>query len=103
MRVSCRWLSERVDLICPCHAAIQRKQQYKELEKKEVQDILIYQAMKDAEMAKREEEVRVTRTQRHWLISTAFIQEAAIEKAKKERQAQLLANQERIQSNAGNY
>ena len=41
--------------------------------------------MKDAAMLKREEE------------------EAVIERQKKERQAELLANQERIQSNAGKH
>eukprot|EP01035_Chromulina_nebulosa_P021361 gene21361-27672_t len=62
---------------------LERKKLIKEKEKQEVQEILIYQAMKDAELAKREEE------------------EFAIERAKKERQAQLLAHQERVQSNAG--
>lgn len=63
--------------------AIKRKKDAKLLEKKEVEDILLYQAMKDAELAKREEE------------------EALIEKQKKERQAMLLAQQERVQNNAG--
>lgn len=73
----------KVEFVRANAEAIARKREFKEQEKKEVQDILIYQAMKDAEMAKREEA------------------EAAIERAKKERQAQLLAQQERVQSNAG--
>lgn len=64
-------------------AAIRRKQEMKAQEKKETEDILIYQAQRDAELAKREEE------------------EAAIERAKKERQMKLLAQQERAQNNAG--
>lgn len=62
---------------------IRRKKASKEQEKQEVQDILLYQALRDQEMAKREEE------------------EQRIERAKKERQAQLLAQQERIQDNSG--
>ena len=64
-------------------AAIRRKQEMKEVEKKEMEDILIYQAMRDAELAKREEE------------------EAEIERLKKERQLKLLDQQERAQNNAG--
>lgn len=63
--------------------AIRRKREMKEREKKEMEDILVYQALKDAELAKREEE------------------EAAIERAKKERQIKLLDQQERAQNNAG--
>jgi hypothetical protein len=63
--------------------AIARKQMAREMEKKEMEDILIYQALKDQELAKREEE------------------EEAIAKAKKERQAKLLAQQEKAQNNAG--
>lgn len=64
-------------------ASIEGKKAVKAAAKKEMEDILIYQAMKDAELAKREAE------------------EAEIERAKKERQAKLLAQQERAQNNAG--
>lgn len=73
----------REEVLSANEEAIRRKKDAKLREKKEVEDILIYQAMKDAELAKREEE------------------EAAIERSKKERQAKLLAEQERVQSNAG--
>lgn len=73
----------RVEVIRANEDAIRRKKEAKLREKKEMEDILIYQAMKDAELAKREEE------------------EAAVERAKKERQAKLLAQQERAQNNAG--
>lgn len=63
--------------------SLRRKREARELEKKEVQDILIYQKLKDAEMLKREQD------------------EAAIELLKKERQAKLLAQQERAQNNQG--
>ena len=63
--------------------AIERKKQAREMEKKEMEDILIYQALKDQELAKREEE------------------EEAIARTKKERQAKLLAQQEKAQNNAG--
>lgn len=63
--------------------AIERKKMAREMEKKEMEDILIYQALKDAELAKREEE------------------EEAIARSKKERQAKLLAQQEKAQNNAG--
>lgn len=63
-------------------AAIDRRKEGKLMEKREMEDILIYQAMKDAELLKREEEEKV------------------LEKAKKERQALLLAQQERAQNNA---
>jgi hypothetical protein len=63
--------------------AIRRKQAVKEAERRETEEILLYQAMKDAELLKREEE------------------EAVVERAKKERQAKLLAQQERAQNNAG--
>jgi hypothetical protein len=58
-------------------ASIEGKKAAKQAAKKEMEDILIYQAMKDAELAKREAE------------------EAEIERQKKERQAKLLAQQER--------
>jgi hypothetical protein len=73
----------RVEVIAANEDAIRRKHEAKEREKKEMEDMLIYQAMKDAELAKREED------------------EAAVERAKKERQAKLLAQQERAQNNAG--
>lgn len=63
--------------------AIRRKKEAREKEKQEMEDILMYQALKDAELQKREEE------------------EAALEAAKKERQAKLLAQQEKAQNNAG--
>mmetsp|Transcript_29954 Transcript_29954/g.50114 ORF Transcript_29954/g.50114 Transcript_29954/m.50114 type:complete len:488 (+) Transcript_29954:19-1482(+) len=63
--------------------AIERKKLAREAEMKEMEDILIYQALKDRELAKREEE------------------EEAIAKTKKERQAKLLAQQEKAQNNAG--
>lgn len=63
--------------------AIERKKMAREMEKKEMEDILIYQALKDRELAKREEE------------------EEAIARTKKERQAKLLAQQEKAQNNAG--
>lgn len=73
----------RIEVMLANDEAIKRKKDAKLLEKKEVEDILLYQAMKDAELAKREEE------------------EALIERQKKERQAHLLAQQERVQNNAG--
>ena len=63
--------------------AILRKQEMKEAEKRDIENILIYQQKMDAKLAKREEE------------------EAAIELAKKERQMKLLAQQEKAQNNAG--
>lgn len=63
--------------------AIRRKEEAKLREKQEMEDILLYQALKDAEIAKREEE------------------EMMVERMKKERQAQLLAQQEKVQNNAG--
>jgi hypothetical protein len=73
----------RLEVIKANEDAIRRKREAKEAAKKEVEDLLLYQAMKDAELAKREEE------------------EAAIEKTKKERQAKLLAEQERVLDNRG--
>jgi hypothetical protein len=73
----------RVEVVAANEDAIRRKKENRLREKKEMEDILIYQAMKDAELAKREEE------------------EAEIEQLKKERQAKLLAQQERAQNNAG--
>lgn len=63
--------------------AITRKQMAREAVKKEMEDILIYQAMKDAEMLKREEE------------------EAAIEQVKRDRQKLLLSQQEKALNRAG--
>jgi hypothetical protein len=62
-------------------AAIRKKIELKEASKKEMEDILIFQAQRDAQLAKREEEERL------------------LEHAKKERQALLLAQQERAQNN----
>jgi hypothetical protein len=62
-------------------AAISKKLEAKEASKKEMEDILIYQAQRDAELAKREEDERL------------------LAHAKKERQAMLLAQQERAQNN----
>lgn len=73
----------KAEVLLANDAAIRRKRELKEAEKKEVEDILIYQAQKDAELARREEE------------------EAAIERMKKERQAKLLAQQEKAQNNQG--
>jgi hypothetical protein len=72
----------RLEVVAANEAAIARKEEAKWLEKKEVEDILMYQAMQDAKFAAREAE------------------EAAIERAKKERQAKLLDQQERAQNNA---
>ena len=63
--------------------AIRRKHEIREANKKEMEDILLYQALKDAELAKREAD------------------ELEIANAKKLRQATLLAQQERAQNNAG--
>ena len=73
----------RIEIMRSNEEFIARKQAMKEAQKKEVEDILIYQAMKDAELAKREAE------------------EEAIAHAKKERQKKLLEQQEKAQSNAG--
>eukprot|EP01038_Epipyxis_sp_PR26KG_P006529 gene6529-8971_t len=73
----------RLEVISANAAAIRIKKEARDREKKEVEDILIYQALKDAELAKREEEER------------------ALELLKKERQAKLLDQQERAQNNAG--
>lgn len=73
----------KIEVMRANEESIRRKREARDAEKKEMEDILIYQAMKDAELAKREEE------------------EAALEHAKKERQAKLLAQQERAQNNAG--
>lgn len=62
---------------------INRKKEVKIREKKEVEDILIYQALKDAELKKREDE------------------EADELKRKNELQKKLLDQQERAQDNAG--
>eukprot|EP01041_Mallomonas_annulata_P012378 gene12378-26035_t len=60
--------------------AIMRKKEAKVREKHEVEEILRYQAMKDAELARREED------------------EKLLDRQKKERQAKLLAMQERSQN-----
>lgn len=73
----------RAEVIRTNEECIRRKEASKELAKKEIEDILVYQALKDAELQKREEE------------------ELALEKAKKERQALLLAQQEKARDNAG--
>ena len=73
----------RTETIAMNEQAIFRKRQAKEAVKKEMEDILIYQAMKDAEMAKREED------------------EAAVERMKKERQLKLLGQQEKAMNRAG--
>jgi hypothetical protein len=72
----------RAEVKAANESAIQRKLDAKLLQKKEMEDILIYQAQRDAALAKREEEER------------------QLEHAKKERQALLLAQQERAQNNA---
>jgi hypothetical protein len=71
----------RLEVIAANEDAIRRKWEAKEASKKEVEDMLIYQAELDAKMLKREEEERL------------------IEKVKKERQAKLLAEQERVSDN----
>ncbi|KAJ1437730.1 tumor suppressor, Mitostatin-domain-containing protein [Ochromonadaceae sp. CCMP2298] len=63
--------------------AIQRKKAARDLEKKEMDDILVYQALKDQELSRRDEE------------------EAAVMRTKKERQAKLLAQQEKAQNSQG--
>jgi hypothetical protein len=63
--------------------AIQRKKAARDLEKKEMEDILVYQALKDQELSRRDEE------------------EAAVMRTKKERQAKLLAQQEKAQNSQG--
>jgi len=73
----------RRETIAMNEQAITRKRLAKESVKKEMEDILIYQAMKDAELAKREED------------------EAALEKLKKERQLKLLGQQEKAMNKAG--
>lgn len=73
----------RLEVLQANEESLRRKVEARELEKKEVQDILIYQQLKDAEMLKREQE------------------EAAAALEKKERQAKLLAQQEKAQNNQG--
>lgn len=70
----------KIEVIAANHEAIARKKDAKEREKAEMEDILRYQAMKDAELARREEE------------------EMNLERQKKELQAKLLAMQERSQN-----
>jgi hypothetical protein len=64
-------------------AAIRKKREDRENEKKEVQDILLYQKMQDAKMRQRE------------------LDEIEIANQKKETQKKLLAQQERAQDNRG--
>lgn len=73
----------RKEVMIANEASIQAKKAAKEAAKKEMEDILIYQAQKDAEFAAREAE------------------EEAAAQLKKERQATLLAQQEKAQNNAG--
>lgn len=73
----------RVEVVRANEDAIRRKREARDLERKEMEDMLIYQAQKDAELARREEE------------------ELMKEKLKKERQAKLLAEQERVANDAG--
>lgn len=73
----------RLEVLKANEDAIRRKLEARAAEKQEVENILIYQALKDKELAAREEE------------------EAKLEHSKKERQAKLLAQQERAQNNAG--
>lgn len=73
----------RASVVAANTLAIERKKEYAMIEQREQEDILIYQAQKDAEFARREEE------------------EIAVAKAKKERQMLLLAQQERAANNAG--
>ena len=70
----------KAEVIAANIEAINRKKEAKEREKAEMEDILRYQAMKDQELARREEE------------------EMALERQKKELQAKLLAMQERSQN-----
>jgi len=72
----------RAEVLRANAAAIAKKSADREAEKKEMADILMYQAMKDAELAKREAE------------------EAELDRAKKERQKALLAMQEKSQGRA---
>ena len=73
----------RKAIIIANERAIELKKLAKEAERKELDDILLYQALKDKEIAKREE------------------YEASIAQARKEREMKLLAQQEKAQNNAG--
>lgn len=73
----------RLETMAMNEQAILRKRQVREAAKKEMEDILIYQAMRDAELLRREEE------------------EAAIEKMKNDRQKLLLDQQEKAMDRAG--
>lgn len=73
----------REEVVRANEAAIAKKLADREAEKQEIRDILLYQAQQDAILAKREAE------------------EAEIAAIKKERQKQLLAQQEKAQANAG--
>jgi len=73
----------RKETVAMNEEAIRRKKMAKEAARKEMEDILIYQAMKDAELLKREEE------------------EAAIEQVKRDRQKLLLSQQEKALNRAG--
>jgi hypothetical protein len=73
----------RAEILNANEDAIRRKREAKELEKRDVEEALMYMALKDQEMARREQE------------------ELERESKKKESQAKLLAQQERAQNNAG--
>jgi hypothetical protein len=73
----------RKAIIIANERAIELKKLAKEAERKELDDILLYQVLKDKEIAKREE------------------YEASIAQARKEREMKLLAQQEKAQNNAG--
>jgi hypothetical protein len=73
----------RKAIIIANERAIELKKLAKEAERKELDDILLYQSLKDKEIARREE------------------YEASIAQARKEREMKLLAQQEKAQNNAG--
>ena len=75
--------ASKLEIIRANDDAIRRKLEAKEREKKDVEEALLYMAIKDQEMAKREQE------------------DEEREVKKKEAQAKLLAQQERAQNNAG--
>lgn len=73
----------RKAIIIANERAIELKKLAKETERKELDDILLYQSLKDKEIARREE------------------YDASIAQARKEREMKLLAQQEKAQNNAG--
>ena len=75
--------ASKLEIIRANEDAIHRKLEYKERDKRDVEEALLYLALKDAELAKRERD------------------ELELESKKKENQAKLLAQQERAQNNAG--